>query len=577
MNRLSFAVLIAACTLPLFPRTADASEPSTGGPVRLGLMRGVPEKWNIEKNFDVFLERLAEADAQGVQVFITPECWLDGYAAADPESTRDRLSGIAQDFDSSPYLKRVADEARERDMFICFGFTSAESGQIYNTAALWNTEGTIAGVYHKTHLQEHDLQFDYGAALPAWETPWGPTGIMICADRRWPETTRTLRLQGARLILNPTYGFHGDMNTAMMRTRSYENQCFIAFSHPKESLVTGPKGKVVAQEVGDTGVLVCDVNLDEARMEGHLTSRRPELYGALSLGGSDATALPAREGPVLRVAAAQMLSTRNVGENTQRMIAMLEDADTKSVRVVVFPEMALAGYSKDAAFQSELDWDAVDAGIEQIGETCDRLDLYAVFGAPTRDGDAMFCSAVTVDPDGTIIDAYEKIYLAGEAWAKPGRRLSIFPIDGTQCASLVCHDERYAPLVQLRALAGAQVFFYISCESGVKDMHKRNPYRAQIQARAQENRVFIVHANTPATTNPDDFADASHGESRIINPDGNILAEAPVYGDHLVVADLQLARASTQGMAAALSAGPLAEWMRAGVALVQQDAIPEGD
>jgi predicted amidohydrolase len=576
MKHLVCAVLLGISASLQFPGTAAAEEPPANGTVRLGLMRGVPEKWNIEKNFSVFLERLAEADAQEVQIFITPECWLDGYAAADPESTRERLSGIAQDLENSPYLARVANEAREREMFICFGFTSDGDDRIYNTAGLWNPEGAISGIYHKTHLQTHDLQFDYGAALPVWETPWGPAGVMICADRRWPETVRTLRLQGARLILNPTYGFHGDMNTAMMRTRSYENQCFIAFAHPEESLVTGPKGKVIAQETGDTGVLVCDVNLDEAQMEGHLTDRRPELYGVLSLGGSDATALPPREGPVLRVAAAQMLSTFNIAGNTERMIAMLEDAHAKGARVVVFPELALTGYSKDAEFLTQLDWDAVDTGIQCIREACDRLDLYAVFGAPTRDGDAAFCSAITIDPDGKVVDVYEKIYLAGEAWAQGGRRLSTFSIDGTQCASFVCHDERYGPLVQLRALAGAQVFFYISCESGINEMHKRNPYRAQIQARAQENRVFIVHANTPATTNPGEYADASHGESRVIDPDGNILSEAPVYGDQLIVADLQLARANTGGMPAALSAGPLADWMRAGVALIDAES-PEDE
>ncbi|MCH7989841.1 MAG: carbon-nitrogen hydrolase family protein, partial [Planctomycetes bacterium] len=130
-----------------------------------------------------------------------------------------------------------------------------------------------------------DLQYAPGQSLPVWPTPWGKVGMMICADRRWPETVRTLRLKGARLILNPTYGFHNDLNEAIMRTRAYENQCFIAFTHPKQSLVTDPRGSVLAKqdarddEAGQPRVLVCDVNLSYAKDDNHLKDRRPEIYG----------------------------------------------------------------------------------------------------------------------------------------------------------------------------------------------------------------------------------------------------------------------------------------------------------
>jgi predicted amidohydrolase len=111
---------------------------------------------------------------------------------------------------------------------------------------------------------------------------------MICADRRWPETARTLRLQGARLILNPTYGFFNDLNVAMMRTRSYENQCFIAFTHPQQSLVTDPRGAVVARqdaqeaEAREPHVLLCDIDMSQAKDDNHLQDRRPEIYAPIT-------------------------------------------------------------------------------------------------------------------------------------------------------------------------------------------------------------------------------------------------------------------------------------------------------
>ncbi|MBN2311298.1 MAG: carbon-nitrogen hydrolase family protein [Candidatus Hydrogenedentes bacterium] len=278
----SIAFTVGTALLGAQAAAAPPAEPARHR-VRLALMRGVPVKWNLAANFDTFLALLDEAAPQKPDIFITPEGWLDGYAAPDKASTPERLRGVAQDLDESPYLQAVADQARERSIFVCFGFTSIEHGRIYNAAGLWGPDGRRIGVYRKTHLQRHDLQYTPGEGLPVWPTPWGPVGIMICADRRWPETARVLRLQGARLILNPTYGFSNELNEAMMRTRAYENQCFIAFTHPEVSLVTGPKGDIEAKEEGEEpGLLVCELDLAEARDDNHLRDRRPELYVLLT-------------------------------------------------------------------------------------------------------------------------------------------------------------------------------------------------------------------------------------------------------------------------------------------------------
>ena len=251
--------------------------------VRLALMMGVPVKWDTEANFKTFLHMLDDASDARAELFVTPECWLDGYAAPDKASTPERLRGVAQNLGSSPYLKQVAEEARKRSMAICFGFVSEEDGKIYNAAGLWGADGRLIGVYHKTHLQKHDLQFAAGDSLPVWPTPWGPIGIMICADRRWPETARTLRLKGAKLILNPSYGMHGESNEMWMRTRGYENQCFIAFVHPQVALVVDPEGNVGARRKGDKPhVLICDVDLSRAKDDNHIRDRRPELYGIIT-------------------------------------------------------------------------------------------------------------------------------------------------------------------------------------------------------------------------------------------------------------------------------------------------------
>jgi predicted amidohydrolase len=222
----------------------------------------------------------------------------------------------------------------------------------------------------------------------------------------------------------------------------------------------------------------------------------------------------------LRVAAVQMRSTRDVDRNVARIRETLQKLAEDGVRVAVFPECAATGYFESAAMKA-VSREKLAEVEREIAAGCQASGIHAVVGMPVREGDRLFNSAVVFGPDGRVRLRYHKIQLA-EDWPVGGERLYVFDVDGVPCTVIVCHDERYPELVRLPVLAGARVVFYLSHESPVVQERKLDPYRAQIQARAVENTVFVVHANAPA--NPD--ASGSHGQSRIVGPDGNVLPDA---------------------------------------------------
>jgi N-carbamoylputrescine amidase len=128
------------------------------------------------------------------------------------------------------------------------------------------------------------VKFLRGEALPVFSAEFGTFGVMICADRRWPETVRTLALKGARILFNPTYGMSDERNLHMMQTRSYESEVFIAFAHPGQSLVTGPAGEVLCNQCDEhQSFALCEVDLSRADAlrsspSSHLRDRRGDLY-----------------------------------------------------------------------------------------------------------------------------------------------------------------------------------------------------------------------------------------------------------------------------------------------------------
>ena len=278
-----------------------------------------------------------------------------------------------------------------------------------------------------------------------------------------------------------------------------------------------------------------------------------------------AAALPAAEGTAastLKVAAVQMRSSRSLSDNTSRITNSIHQCARQGARVVVFPEAALSSYVEEVV--TNLSAAQLTAARDQVAEACRLAGVYAVVGSAWRDGDKLFDSALILAPTCQVIERYDKVQLA-ERWPAAGDHLSVFKVDGVPCSIIICHDERYPELVRLPVLAGAKVVFYISHESGLRDEKKLNPYRAQIQARAVENNVFVVQANAPA--NPD--ATGSHGQSRIIAPDGNILHEASIFEEDVLTATLDLNQATRSNASKSLERGPLRDWWQDGLKRVR--------
>ena len=260
----------------------------------------------------------------------------------------------------------------------------------------------------------------------------------------------------------------------------------------------------------------------------------------------------------LKVAAVQFRSSFDIHDNTKRMSEALSRLATERVQAAVFPECALTGYRVGADMPTPES--AIATAEEELRQTCRDKKIAAVFGSVYKVNGHVYDTAVVVNSRGEMVERYGKVYLAGEKWAVPGNHIAFFELEGIPSTVLICHDERYPELVRLPAAAGAQVVYYVSSESSLKEESKLAPYRAQMMARAVENSVYVVAANAPANYD----LTGSHGQSRIIAQDGNIQQEASIFGDETLISILKLAPGTPPWQMKILN-GPLADWWRSGI------------
>lgn len=269
----------------------------------------------------------------------------------------------------------------------------------------------------------------------------------------------------------------------------------------------------------------------------------------------------------LRVAVVQMRSEREVAANVAKIRTHLKECAAKGVQIVAFPECAVSTYYAD--FAKSLDGDTLEAAAAEIAAACREYSINAIVGTATKPDGEFVNTALFINRSGEIVARHNKVHLVGgdTAWGcNSGSTVApVVYFDSVPCSVFICHDSRYPELTRLPVLAGARVMFYISHEAAPFKESKMVPYRAQIMARAVENGVFIAHANAPA----DDWRTGSHGQSRLVAPDGNILQEASVANEEVLIADFKLEDANAENALRSLDIEPLASWWREAVNDIQ--------
>jgi predicted amidohydrolase len=212
---------------------------------------GIVLKWlrtDKERNFRRAEPMIREAARGGGQIVCTTECFLDGYAIADKSIPLEAYRALGEPIPDGKYFKRLAALADELEIHLVAGMLEADGEARHNTAVLIGPDGKLVGKYRKQKLGHEKVRNTPGEESLVFATPYGRMGIMICADRRYPDVVKRFFERGADFLLCPSGGMFGPKrNDPIVQARSRENKCHIVFVHPAEFLVTGPEGHILSR------------------------------------------------------------------------------------------------------------------------------------------------------------------------------------------------------------------------------------------------------------------------------------------------------------------------------------------
>jgi predicted amidohydrolase len=270
------------------------------------------------------IELMRQAKALGAEVVAYPEAALTAFFPHWFTEDEDEVDGWFEREMPGPETQPLFDEARRLGLGFHLGYceidVSSGRKRRFNTSILVDANGRIIGKYRKIHLPGHadhrpetpfqNLEkryFEVGdLGFGAWQAWGGVAGMMICNDRRWPESYRVLGLQGVDMIFcgyntpvhHPAAPDHDRLgqfhNELSMQSGAYQNSAWvigIAKAGLEEgvemiagSCIITPTGEIVARcsSAGDEVIVSrCDLDLGRSYRDttfNFARHRRPEHY-----------------------------------------------------------------------------------------------------------------------------------------------------------------------------------------------------------------------------------------------------------------------------------------------------------
>lgn len=162
---------------------------------------------DVETNIANAEKLIREAAARGANIILIQELFQTQYFAQVVDY--DNLL-LAKPAEGNEALAKFSQLAKELNVVLPISFYEESGSCRFNSIAVIDADGTILGIYRKTHIPDdpgyyEKFYFSPGdTGFKVWDTKFAKIGIGICWDQWFPEAARAMALMGAEIILYPT-------------------------------------------------------------------------------------------------------------------------------------------------------------------------------------------------------------------------------------------------------------------------------------------------------------------------------------------------------------------------------------
>lgn len=242
----------------------------------------------------------------------------------------------------------------------------------------------------------------------------------------------------------------------------------------------------------------------------------------------------------IKIALAQLASEDgNVDKNFKRVDEIVRKYG-RSHDLMIFPETFFMGFPETKEECRRLAEPLNGPIVSHLKTLAKEEDTTIAIGLYEKDGEDIYNTTVLVAPEGLKM-SYRKthLWLDDRGKVKAGDCFRSCDWQNTKLGVIICFDVEFPETARAVAEMGTELL--IITDGNMEPYG--HVHRTAIQARAQENQMYVAMANRVGHGSRDNFV----GESVIADPYGNIIAEGG-HGEEIVSAtiDMALVRESKQ-------------------------------
>ena len=162
---------------------------------------------SVEENIAKADKMVRKAASEGAKIILLPELFERQYFCQERNYDYYLYARSLEEDEAVNHFKKVA---AELEVVLPISFYETDVNVFYNTTAVIDADGSVLGIYRKTHIpDDHYYQEKFyftpgDTGFKVWDTRYGKIGIGICWDQWFPETARGMAVQGAEILFYPT-------------------------------------------------------------------------------------------------------------------------------------------------------------------------------------------------------------------------------------------------------------------------------------------------------------------------------------------------------------------------------------
>ena len=189
---------------------------------------------DVAENRKKLASSIAELAKQGAQLVVLQELHDSPYFC-QTEDVVNFCYALPIPGEATDFYSKVAKE--NRVVLITSLFERRAPGLYHNTAVVFETDGSIAGMHRKMHIPDDPAYYEKFYFTPGdlgfhpIKTSVGKLGVQVCWDQWYPEGARLMALQGADLLIYPTAIGFESTDTPEEQQRQREAWMTIQRSH----------------------------------------------------------------------------------------------------------------------------------------------------------------------------------------------------------------------------------------------------------------------------------------------------------------------------------------------------------